>query len=201
MIMIQRTTQRVVRAAIVLTIAVVGALCPVRAQREHLQAVAAADPQVKDDLFAGTEKFARGATDVTEVNLDPNMLGMVGGGQSGDLAHKMKFVVVHSYRYPKPGMYRIEDVEPYRQKLRTGNWNCFIHVSNSNTGESTDVCTEPSADHDGSEMVVLTVQPTELTFVHMSGNASLADLQKLGSLGNLGKNGPTPLGTPPPAPR
>jgi hypothetical protein len=200
--MMQRTTQRMVRAAIVLTtIAVVGALCPVRAQQEHLHTVAAADPQVKDDLFAGTEKFAQGATNVTEVNLDPNMLGMVAGGQSGELAHKMKFVVVRSYRYPKPGMYKIEDVEPYRQKLRTGNWNCFVHVSNSNTGESADVCTEPSPNHDGSEMVVLTVQPMELTFVHMSGDASLADLQKLSSLGKLGKNGPAPAGTPPAAPR
>ena len=45
-------------------------------------------PQVKDDLFAGTEKFAQGASDVTEVNLDKSMLGMVRG--NSELAHKME---------------------------------------------------------------------------------------------------------------
>src|ERR1039458_4159599 len=41
--------------------------------------------QVKDDLFAGTEKFAKGASDVTEINLDPKMMGMVPGsaGEAG----------------------------------------------------------------------------------------------------------------------
>ena len=41
--------------------------------------------QVKDALFAGTEKFAKGASDVTEINLDPKMMGMVPGsaGEAG----------------------------------------------------------------------------------------------------------------------
>ena len=79
--------------------------------------------QVKDDLFAGTEKFAKGASDVTEINLDPKMMGMVPGG-TGDLAHKMKFMVIHTYEYPKAGMYNEEDVEAYRKKLQDGTWNC-----------------------------------------------------------------------------
>ncbi len=32
-------------------------------------------PQGKDELFAGTERFAKGASDVTDVNLGPEMLG------------------------------------------------------------------------------------------------------------------------------
>ena len=34
--------------------------------------------QVKDDLLAGTEKFAQGASKVTEINLNPSTMGMVG---------------------------------------------------------------------------------------------------------------------------
>ena len=185
--------QRITHVAVVLTtMAVAGAWCPLRAGQARVQTVAAADPQVKDDLFAGTEKFAQGATGVTEVNLDPNMLGMLSGGQAGDLARKTKFIVVRTYRYPKPGMYKIEDVEPYRQKLRTGNWNCFVHASDSSTGESTDVCTHPSPNNEGNETAIVTVQPMELTFVHMSGNVSFGDLAKLGSLGNVGKNMASP---------
>jgi hypothetical protein len=184
-------------AVMLTTMMLAAAVLPAGAQ-EAVRTVAAAEPQVKDDLLAGTEKFARGATDVTDVNLDPDMLGIVGGEKSGGLAHKMKFVVVHSYRYPKPGMYKMEDVEPYRQKLRTGNWNCLVHVTESETGKSTDVCKQPWPDNQGSEMVIITAEPTQLTFVHISGIASLADLGKLGVLGTGNKNVPAP---PPAAPK
>ena len=160
--------------------------------------------QVKDDIFAGTEKFAKGASDVTNVNLGPDMLGMVSGKKSGDLAHKMKFMLVRTYTYPRTGMYNMQEVDAYRQKLRDGSWNCFIHTYESKTEESTDICNRPSPDHEGNEMVIMTVEPKELTFIHMSGNASLADLGKLGNLGNLGglpapttpPNSPSPPNSP-----
>jgi hypothetical protein len=133
--------------------------------------------QVKDDLFAGTEKFAAGASDVTEINLDPKMMGMVPGG-AGNLAHKMRFMVIHTYEYPKPGMYKDEDVEAYRKKLQDGSWSCSIHVKDKSG--TTDICSRTSADHEGSEMVILTAEPKELTFIHMSGNMSLEDLSKMG---------------------
>ena len=78
-----------------------------KASAVSLQTVgfAAAGAQVKDDLFAGTEKFATGATDVTEINLDPKMMGMVSGGkgEGSGLARKMKFMVIHTYTYDKAG--------------------------------------------------------------------------------------------------
>src|ERR1700678_420931 len=66
-------------------------------------------PQVKDDLFAGAEKFAQGASEVSEINLDPKPMGMIGHGKDGGLAGKMNFMVVHSYKYDKPGMYSMDD--------------------------------------------------------------------------------------------
>lgn len=157
---------------------------------------------VKDDIFAGTEKFAKGASDVTNVNLGPDMLGMVSGKKSGDLAHKMKFMLVRTYTYPRTGMYNMQEVDAYRQKLRDGSWNCFVHTYQSKTEESTDICNRPSPDHDGNEMVIMTVEPKELTFIHMSGNASLADLGTLGYMGSIGSQSThrIPLGPPPPPP-
>lgn len=191
------------RAAVALAItAAVAVTCRAQVPQASVQTVAAAEPQVKDTLFAGTEKFEQGATDVTNINLDPSKLAMVGGEKSG-VAQKMQFVVVHTYRYPKPGMYKMEDVEPYRQKLRTGNWNCFVHVTESRTGKSTDICSQPAPNNQGSEMVILSVEPMELTFIHLGGNASLADLQKLGTLSGIaapGKNDQPPSSPPPPAP-
>jgi hypothetical protein len=192
-------TRKLILLAVVLTaVMLTGVPCCARAAQEGVRTVAAAEPQVKDDLFAGTEKFAQGATDVTDINLDPEMLGMVSGKKSGGLADKMNFIVVHSYHYPKPGMYKMEDVEPYRQKLRAGNWNCFIHVSESKTGESTDICRQPAPNNQGNEMVIITVEPMELTFVHISGNGSLADLGKLGALSGLAKSNKNGQSTPPP---
>jgi hypothetical protein len=133
--------------------------------------------QVKDDLFAGTEKFATGASDVTEINLDPKMMGMVHGGGGGELAHKMKYMVIHTYEYPKPGMYKDEDVEAYRKKLQDGTWSCSIHVKDKSG--TTDICSRTSTSQ-GSEMVILTAEPKELTFIHMSGNMSLDELSKMG---------------------
>lgn len=190
---LRRHSAAIIRTIMVLTAAggiMALASSPARAMQEvKVETVAMGDPQVKDDLFAGTEKFAQGATDVTDVNLGPDMLGMVSGRHGGDLARRMNFMVVRSYTYPHAGMYRMADVEAYRQKLKTGNWNCFIHTRESETNESTDICNRPSPDRQGSEMVILTVEPRELTFIHMSGSGSLADLSKLGALGNLGALG------------
>jgi hypothetical protein len=146
--------------------------------------VSASDPQVKDDLFAGTEKFATGASDVTEVNLDPKMLGMLGKGTSSDLARKMEFFVVHSYTYDKPGMYKAEDLEVFRKRLADGNWNCFIHTRGKDG--STDICQRTAADNETHEMVIMTAEPTELTFVHLRGRMTIDDLRKMG--GSMGGN-------------
>jgi hypothetical protein len=168
---------------------------------KQAEMMAVGDPQVKDDLFAGTEKFAQGASDVTNVNLGPDMLGMVSGKHGGDVAHKLNFMVVRTYEYPRPGMYKLEDVDVYRQKLRSGNWNCFIHTYESKSGESTDICNRALPNDGGNEMVIMTVEPKELTFIHISGKGSLADLGKLGALGGYGGAIPTPPTPPtPPSP-
>src|ERR1700753_3009958 len=36
-------------------------------------------PLPKDDLFAGTEVFAKGASDITEITMDPDTLDLVNG--------------------------------------------------------------------------------------------------------------------------
>jgi hypothetical protein len=119
---------------------------------------------VKDDLFAGTEIFAKGASDVTEITMDPDTLGLV-SGKDGKKAHNMILNVVRTYEYDKPGMYRIEDVDAFRNKLNTGDWHCSVHTRSLKTGESTDVCNKRRTD-DLSETAIITVEPKELTFIH-----------------------------------
>lgn len=144
----------------------------------------AAPPQQKDTLFAGTEKFAKNAKSSTEVNLDKNMLGMASrdrdrkdGDEASDLAKKMDFVIVRDYQYDKPGQYNMADVEEFSRRLDTGGWSHVVKERSEK--ENTDVCMR--SDSEGiSELVVISAQPTELTFVHLKGHMSMSDLEKAG---------------------
>ena len=151
---------------------------------------------ISDPLLAGTEQFAKGAKEANEINMDGKTLGMLGDKREGsDLPKKMDFVVVRNYTYEKPGMYRQEDVDAIVGRLRDGSWSCIVHTRSAK--ESADICMRQSADHETNEMVVVASEPKEVSFIHLKGRMSLADLQKMGS--NVG--GPGSMGTPvPPAP-
>jgi hypothetical protein len=121
-------------------------------------------PPVKDDLFAGTEIFAKGASNVNEITMDPDTLDLV-GGKDGKRAHSMILNVVRTYSYDKPGMYRIEDVDAFRNKLNSGDWHCSVHSRDLKAGESTDICNKQRSDG-FVETAIITVEPKQLTFIH-----------------------------------
>lgn len=127
-------------------------------------AAAQTSAPVTDDLFAGTEIFAKGASDVSEVTMDPDTLGLVEGPNS-HAAHSMVLNVVRSYQYDKPGMYNIADVDAFRNKLNTGDWHCSVHTRDLKTNESTDICNKRRTDG-YIETAIITVEPKELTFIH-----------------------------------
>jgi hypothetical protein len=136
---------------------------------------------IKDDLFQGTEVFAKNATGVTEINMGPDSLDMVGGGDDGHKAHNMILNVVRTYSYDKPGMYNMADVDAYRNKLNTGDWHCSVHVRELKTGESTDVCSKHRTDG-LKETAIISVEPKELTFIHTirrAGGPGSSDLSMM----------------------
>ena len=118
----------------------------------------------KDDLFQGTEIFARNATSVTEITMDPDSLKEV-HGKDAPAARNTLLNVVRTYSYDKPGMFRMEDVDTYRNKLNTGDWHCSVHTREFKSGTSTDVCSKHRSD-DYKETAIVTVSPTTLTFIH-----------------------------------
>lgn len=118
----------------------------------------------KDDLFAGTEEFAKNASDVTEINMDPESLGMVGGAHA-NRAHSMVLNVVRTYSYDKPGLYDPAAVDKYRAKLNSGDWHCSVHTRDLKRGSSSDICYKRRTDG-MRESAIITVEPRELTFIH-----------------------------------
>ena len=137
--------------------------------------------QVDDELFKGTEKFAAKAKSVNEVNMDKNMLSAVakGAGKKAELAKKVNFIVIRNYEYAQEGDYDAADVDVFFRKLDGAGWK---HVVRTRDGKDrTDICIRQ--DGNGmTETVIISAEPKELNFIHMSGTGSLADLQKMGGL-------------------
>ncbi len=139
-------------------------------------------PQVKDDLFDGTEKFAAKAKESNEVNLDKSMLGLAAGkgGNKAELARKLDFVIVRNYEYNNEGDYNLADVEPYFKRLDAAGWK---HIVRTREGkEMTDVCVKQDAEGMTKEMVIISAEPKELSFIHLKGNVNLNDMQNLGGV-------------------
>lgn len=141
----------------------------------------------KDDLFAGTEVFAKNATDVTEITMNPDSLDRVGGNHA-NRARQELLHIVREYTFDKPGMYDMAEVEKFRTKLDTGDWRCTVHERHMKTGESTDVCEKHRTD-DLKETAIIEVRPKELTFIHMivknGPNGDTTGMMWMGSMGGL----------------
>ena len=127
-------------------------------------------PLPKDDLFAGTEVFAKGAADITEITMDPDTLNLVGGQDRGR-ARNTVLKVVRTYSYDKPGMYNMSDVEAIRNKLNTGDWHCSVHVRDLKNGTGTDVCGKRRTDG-MKESAIIEVEQKSLTFIHTISKGS-----------------------------
>ena len=147
-------------------------------------------PQVKDDLFAGADRFSHGAKSSTEVNLDRKMLAMAAkfaGSDSDDkeekddakLVNKLEFVIVRSYEYEKPGQYNLADVEEFQRRLESGGWSHIVKTRGAT--DNTDICVKTDENGALSELVVIAAEPTELTFVHLKGHMSMDELTKAGA--------------------
>ena len=121
-------------------------------------------PLPKDDLFAGTEVFAKGASDITEITMDPDSLNLVGGNDE-HRARSMVLNVVRTYTYDKPGMYNMADVEAIRNKLNSGDWHCSVHIRDLKNGTGSDVCGKRRTDG-MKETAIIEVEPKQLTFIH-----------------------------------
>ena len=147
----------------------------------------AAEPELQTDaLFAGTDQFSKLAKNVTEVNLDKRMLAMmdrfVSSSEDKDqssLAKKMEFVYVRSYEYDKPGQYKREDLDAFRLRLDGPEWSHVVKERSKD--EQNDVWIRTDDANQFSELVVISAEASELSFVHLKGHMSVDDLEKAGA--------------------
>ena len=141
---------------------------------------AVSDPaQVKDDLLAGTEVFAKDAKEVSEVNVDPKAMAMLAtSADKADLVQKIRYTVIRSYQYDAPGKYRREDFDAISNRLNDGSWSCVVRERSKT--ESTDICMKSDPRTEMNEFVIMTAEPKEVNFIHIKGRMSFDDLGKMG---------------------
>lgn len=138
--------------------------------------------QVDDHLFDAIDKLGAKAKESNEVNLDKSMLGLAArkGGEKGELAQKLDYIVVRDYEFAHENEYNMDDLKPIFKKLDEGGWKHLVRSREKN--EMTDICVKQDAEGVTKEMVIVSAEPKELSLVHLKGNVSLSDMKNFGSL-------------------
>ncbi len=137
------------------------------------------------------DKLAGRASESVDVTLDASMLQLASGFLSKSdpdemqvkkIIGKLKGVYVRSFEFDREGQYSMADVEGIRSQLRTPAWSRIVGVK-SIKGENTEVYLKRDGDQVAG-LVVLAVEPKELTIVHIDGPINPEELSELG--GHMG---------------
>ena len=143
------------------------------------------------------DKLASHAKETVDVTLDQSTLQLASVFLSKDdpdeaqvkkLVANLKGVYVRSYEFDKANEYSPEDVQSVRSQLKSPHWARIVGVKSIN-GENTEVYLMKNGDQIGG-LVVLDVEPKQLTIVHIDGPINPEELSRLaGHLGipELGK--------------
>lgn len=137
----------------------------------------AEDPQVKDSLMDGLDKLGALAKERNEINLDKNMMSLVGsrkGSRYADLSTKMDYIVVRNYEFASKGQYQPSDLEPLRKKLDGNGWSHMVR--NESATETNDIVIKTDSEGFLSDMVILNAEAKELNIVHMHGHFRMEDV-------------------------
>lgn len=134
------------------------------------------------------EKLAARASEQMNVNLDASLLEFAGKFMSEKDADQaaakrllggLKGIYVRGFEFAKEGEYSPSDLDGIREQLKGPGWNCFFSVREKQDRETLDVCLHRQGDV-ATGLVVLAVEPRELTVVNIVGLIRPEDLATLG---------------------
>ncbi len=137
------------------------------------------------------DRLAAHATESVDVTLDSSMLRLASGFLSKDdpdqakvkkLVSKLKGVYVRSFEFDKQGQYSMSDVDAIRSQLKGPEWSRIVGVKSLH-GENTEVYLKKDGEQVGG-LVVLDIEPKELTIVDIDGAIDPEELSELG--GHMG---------------
>lgn len=157
---------------IVILLALLGASIPTLAQSAKIQ-------------LTGIEHLAPKASENVDVSLDEHLIQVAAKFLSDPddadvkkLVANLKGIYVRNYEFDADGAYTAADLEPIRAQVRTSAWSRLVNVRSKKEGD-----VEVYAMLEGEKvagLVLLSLEPRELTVVNIVGPV---DLEKLASLG------------------
>jgi len=159
--------------------------------------------------FSVLDKLAGKAKESAVVNLGPEQLSLVaglggkGGAEKlGDLAKELRAVQVRSFEYDAPGMYDMELVRSFRDKVKaSGEWTSVVSVKEKDG--FTEILVKKGTQGKPGGLLIVAAEPKEVSVVHVEGLFDLSALRGLGVLPgvpSLGA-GPKKEAAPSPAPK
>ena len=131
--------------------------------------------------------LANKASETVDVKLDEHLMLMTGKFFSSkdpddakikDIIKGVKGIYVKSFTFEKEGEYSRAEVEVVMSQLRGAGWSKVLSVISRKDGQNVEVFLNTLGDQING-LVVLSIQPKELTIVNIVGPV---DLQKLSSL-------------------
>ncbi len=154
-----------------------------------LLALVAALPLAAQTIdFKMLDKLGEKAKESSVVNLGPEQLGLiagVNGGQGtknlGEVVKVLKSVQVRSYEFDEKGLYDVEVVRAFRDKVTSsGNWVNII--STKEKGGFTDILIQKGPDGKSAGFLIVAAEPREVSIVHIDGPLDLSSIGKLGGV-------------------
>lgn len=133
-----------------------------------------------------TSRFAKRASEVTNVSLDKTMLQFAAkflssSGQderAQNIINHLQGIYVRHYEFKESDDYSTAEVEALRRHFRGPEWNQIVTTRSKGEGDNTDVYMHTHHEQiDG--MFIIAAQPRELTLVHIIGPLKPEDLASL----------------------
>jgi hypothetical protein len=145
------------------------------------------------------KELAARAANVDEVTLGKSMLAFASAfmkdkGKDKDEASARQLIdgldgiYVRDYEFDKEGQFTAEEVEQLRKYYETSEWSPMVRERERKTGESTDVMVK-LVDGKSRGLLILDVEPKEISIVLILGPIRMDELGKLKGLDGLGSLG------------
>ena len=137
---------------------------------------------------ADVQKLSAKAKETVEVNMEGPMLRWAAKflnaedpeeKQAARLVANLKGIYVRSFEFSKEGEYSAADVESLRAQVRGPAWTRVVGVRSETDGDNVDVFFKLE-DNKMAGIVVISAEPTELTFVNIVGPLDVDQLAELG---------------------
>jgi hypothetical protein len=141
--------------------------------------------QQRDWIPQGIESLGQNASSRTEFTLDHSMLVIASKLDQDDedlrrVIAGVDGVSVHSYRFPKPGMYDSETLNSVRQQYHAAGWQHMVSTHDKDGGSGATDLWIRFEDKVIRNIAVLFAGQSRLNFVAISGSISPLDLVHLG---------------------